>query len=185
MTSSMSVTARPSEPKYTNGLDVIPACYDDMSLVADFVRSSADWYREIVDEKDMAEHLVDEEWAEINFRRRDFYLGKVGDEPVGTISLQYFGDFAYIGYVYLDIQHVGKGYGLDLLGFAESVARDRGMRGLSLICHPKAVWAKRAYIKYGFERIASAKKDVLSWQGGVLRPHYEEEFELYLYPLTQ
>lgn len=181
MTAYMPTTDRPSAPTYTNDLDVVPARYEDMSLVANFVRSSAEWYREIVDEKDMAEHFVDEQWAEINFRRRDFYLGKLGDEPVGTISLQYFGDFAYVGYAYLDIQHVGKGYGRDLLRFAESLSLDRGMHGLSLICHPKAVWAQRAYTKFGFKRIASAKQDILSWQDGALEPHYEEGFELYIY----
>lgn len=183
MTMYMNATTRPNGRGDSTNLAVVPAAYEDMNLVADFVRSSADWYREIIDERDMSEHAVDDEWAKINFRRRDFYLGLAGETAVGTISLQYFGEYAYIGYVYLEIQHVGKGYGHDLLSFAESRARDCGMRGLALICHPKATWASRAYTKFGFERIASDKKDVLAWQDGVLQPHYEEEFELYTYSI--
>ena len=161
--------------------EIIPARYDDMPLVADFVRSSADWYRSIVDEKDMGEHAVDDNWAAVNYRRRDFYIGYDGAEPVGTISLQYLGLYAYLGYVYLDVRHVGKGYGQRLLRFAERTSRARGMRAMALIGHPKASWAKRAYLKYGFKVIETQKERVLCWQNGALRPYYEENFELYVY----
>lgn len=165
----------------SDGLVITPARRKDMSLIAEFVRSSAHWYEPIVDEKDMAEHAVDEKWAEVNFARRDFYLGHAKGTPVGTISMQYFGDYAYLGYIYLHVDHVGKGYGGSLMRFAESVARDRGMRGMCLIAHPEATWARRAYLKFGFEVAASSRSDVLRWQDGALRPYYEEGFELYLY----
>lgn len=155
-----------------------------MPAIADFVRSSADWYRDIVDEKDMAEHEVDDQWAEENFKRRDFYIGKADGQPVGTISLQTFGDYAYLGYIYLDVEHVGNGYGRQLMQFAEEVARERGLRGMALIAHPEAAWARRAYLKYGFRIAASDKDDVLAWQDGVLRQYYEQAFELYLYDFT-
>ena len=81
----------------TDDLAIRPATRADMPMVADFVRSSAEWYRPIVDPKDMDEHQVGEEWAETNFRRRDFYIGLADEqEPIGTISLQYFGDWAYV-----------------------------------------------------------------------------------------
>lgn len=172
-------SAQTLEPVET--LDVVPARRQDMARVADFVRSSADWYRPFVDEKDMSEHEVDESWAEENFRKREFYIGKAGGEAIGTISLQTFGSYAYLGYIYLDVDHVGNGYGRQLMEFAESVARDRGLRGMALIAHPEATWAKRAYLKYGFRIAATAKEEVLQWQGGTLRDYYEEGFELYLY----
>ncbi len=170
-----------SRSSSTSILQIVPARREDMDLVAEFVRSSAHWYRPIVAEKDMAEHQVDDAWAERNFRRRDFYIGVAADQKVGTISLQYFDDYAYLGYIYLHVEHVGKGYGQRLMKFAASMARRRGMKGMSLIAHPEALWAKKAYLKYGFDIVASAKHEVLAWQDGVLKPYYEEDFELYLY----
>jgi GNAT superfamily N-acetyltransferase len=154
-----------------------------MDRVADFVRSSAEWYREIVDTRDMREHDVDDNWATINFARRDFYLGFAGETPVGTISLQYFGDYAYLGYIYLDVAHVGKGYGHTLMRFAEETSRRRGMKGMALIAHPHATWAKKAYLKYGFEIAERQRERVVAWNAGALRPYYEQGFELYLYRL--
>lgn len=177
----MSATPTLSE---TTTFDVVPARREDMSRIADFVRSSAEWYRPLVDEKDMAEHDVDDSWAEENYKKRDFYIGKVDGTPIGTISLQSFGDYAYLGYIYLDVDHVGNGYGQQLMNFAESIVRRKGLRGMALIAHPDATWAKRAYLKYGFRVAASDKQDVLAWQDGVLRSYYEEGFELYLYDLA-
>ena len=163
------------------GLAIRPARRDEMTMVAGFVRSSAEWYRPLLDDKDMAEHDVDERWAQKNFELRDFYIGSTEGEPVGTISLQYFGDYAYLGYIYLDVAQVGRGFGQDLMRFAERKAREADMSGLALIAHPEATWAKRAYLKYGFEIVETEKARVLAWQDGVLRPYYEEGFELYLY----
>lgn len=160
-----------------------PARLEDMEHVAEFVSSSADWYRPIVDEKDMAEHDVDEEWARENFKKRDFYIGEYRGKPVGTISLQYFGDHAYLGYIYLDVNYVGRGFGQKLMRFAERQCKKRGLATMNLIAHPEAEWAKRAYLKYGFDIIETDKDSVLEWNDGALKPYYEEGFELYEYDL--
>lgn len=162
-------------------LTIRPARREEMDKVAEMVRSSADWYRPFVDEKDMAEHDVDEDWKDRNFELRDFYIGEVDGVAVGTISTQSFGDFAYLGYIYLYTDHVGKGYGQALMKFAEEVVRRQGHAGMCLIAHPKATWAKKAYLKYGFEIIETERDNVLAWEDGVLQPYYEEGFELYLY----
>lgn len=172
--------ANPQTSAAPHNFDVKPAQRSEMGLIADFVRSSADWYARIVAEKDMGQHAVDDNWASENFKRRDFYVGRANGNPVGTISLQYFDDYAYLGYIYLNVAEVGKGYGGRLMRHAESLARARGMRGMSLIAHPEATWARRAYLKYGFKVAASAKEDVLRWNDGVLGQYYEEGFELYL-----
>ncbi len=161
-------------------LGIRPARREEMATIAAFIRSTADWYRPFVAEKDMAEHEVDDAWGQRNYEIRDFYLGSVDDRPVGTISLQYFGDYAYIGYVYLDADQVGNGYGRQLLDHAARLARKRGMKGLCLIAHPEAKWATKAYRKYGFQRTATEREQVLSWNGGFLRDFYEEGFELYV-----
>jgi GNAT superfamily N-acetyltransferase len=162
-------------------VDIRPATPNEMGLVADFVRSSADWYRPFVDESDMSEHDVGEEWAKKNFARRDFYIGRVDGDAIGTISVQYFERYAYLGYIYLDVAHVGKGYGQQLMDHAHAVARRAGVRGMSLIAHPEATWAKKAYLKYGFEIAEKERQRVLAWEDGALREYYEEGFELYLY----
>ena len=65
--------------------------------------------------------------------------------------------------------------------FAERVARKMGMVDMILIAHPEATWARKAYLKYGFEIIESAREKILAWEGGCLKPYYEEGFELYRY----
>lgn len=180
-THDVLLTRRTKAKKKAPPLKIRPAQREDMAMIADFVSSSADWYRPIVDEGDMAEHDVGEEWAETNFRRRHFYVGYADGKAVGTISLQYFGRHAYLGYIYLDVAHVGKGYGQTLMKFAERVARKMGMVDMILIAHPEATWARKAYLKYGFEIIESAREKILAWEGGCLKPYYEEGFELYRY----
>lgn len=165
----------PSHPP----LSIRPARREDMPMIAGFVRSSAEWYEPFLDEKDLAEHFVDESWEEENYERRDFYVGYAGEEAVGTISLQYFGRHAYLGYIYLDASQTGRGYGQTLIKFAEKLARKMGMVDMILIAHPQATWAKRAYLKYGFEIIEKDRERILAWEGGVMKPYYEEGFELY------
>jgi GNAT superfamily N-acetyltransferase len=176
-------TSRKSRKMIPNWEDfkIVEAQEKDMELVAGFVRSSSHWYQPIVDQKDMGQHAVNNDWARINFERRDFHIGISDGVPIGTVSLQYFDPYAYIGYLYLLTEHVGKGYGKKLMEFASTVARNKGMGGLALIGHPKATWAKKAYLKYGFRIVSTKKNDVLNWQNGVLKPYYEEDFELYLY----
>lgn len=162
-------------------LEIRRARRDDMPTIASFIRSSADWYAEFLAEQDLAEHYVDESWEARNFQLREFYVGATRGRDVGTLSLQTFGSAFYLGYVYLDASQVGKGFGHRLLRFAEEEARRRGIAELVLICHPRAGWAVRAYQKFGFERIARSREEVLAWQDGALVPHYEEGFELYSY----
>ncbi len=179
MSTATMTTTRRRKRRTKEQFKVVPARWEDMKKVANFLRSTAHWYQPIVEQKDMSEHAVDNQWAAKNFQRRDFYLGVVEGEAIGTISLQYFNKMAYVGYIYLDAEHVGNGYGQKLMKFAESKAQSKGMKGLALLAHPEATWAKRAYLKYGFEIVASDKADVLAWQNGVLKPYYEEDFELY------
>lgn len=167
----------------TDTLHIRPAERSDMRHVKRFINSTAEWYREFVDPSDMSEHAVDEQWAKENFELRDFYIGQVAGEPVGTVSLQYFEDYAYLGYVYLDKSQVGKGFGHRLLNHAKAVATAQGMRGMALIAHPAATWARKAYLKYGFKISERQKERILAWQNGALKPHYEQGFELYTYDL--
>jgi GNAT superfamily N-acetyltransferase len=179
----MPQQTREARKAFIHDLIVEEARPDDMAVVSEMIRSSKSWYRRFIDPDDMSEHDPTEEWEEKNYELRDFYLGRLGDEPIGTVSLQYPGDYAYVGYLYLYTDHVGNGYGGDLLDFAVRQARRMGKKAMVLLCHPKAVWAVRAYEKYGFRVIAKSKEDVLAWEGGWMEPYYEEGFHLMRYEL--
>ena len=164
----------------TSRLLIQRATREDMPKVAQLIGSSSEWYRDFVHEEDMSEHQPDEAWQERNFAIREFYLGYADGEPVGTISIQYVGEYAYLGYIYLDVSQVGRGFGKQLMNFAASRVRAKGLKGLCLIAHPEAKWATKAYRKFGFTRIARDRDAVLRWNGGFLRDFYEEGFELYV-----
>jgi RimJ/RimL family protein N-acetyltransferase len=177
-------TSSTSLPAGENGLAIQPATWDHAPAVINLIRSSASWYEDLVEPEDMDEHLVDEAWARKNFRHRDFHVGLVDGEVVGTISLQSVHHrHLYLGYVYLHVDHVGNSFGADLLDFAREEGERRGFAGLVLIAHPDAEWACRAYRKYGFQVIAESRDEVLDWEDGWLAPYHEEGFHLFRYPL--
>ncbi|MCA9498956.1 MAG: GNAT family N-acetyltransferase [Nitrospira sp.] len=162
-------------------LDIQPAKRHEMVIAANILRSSADWYRPFLHEKDMGQHEVDESWGEREFARRQFYIGREKNAPVGIVSTQSVGDMFYIGYIYVYDHQTGKGFGPQLLNHVRDVAWREGKRGMVLIAHPKAYWATRSYRRFGFECIATTRDQVLEWRGGWLKPYYEEGFELYQY----
>ena len=118
-------------------------------------------------------------------KKRDFYVAVADGTPVGTLTLQFFGEYTYLGYVYIDTAHVGNGYGRKLLEFAARESKNRGMKGMVLIAHPQASWAIKAYQKFGFKLAHRDKDDILAWNGGVLKPYYEEYFQLFMYDLDK
>jgi len=189
MTSSLFARSfdRPIHPQSwkprSRVLQVRAADRAQMATAADIIRSTADWYRSFLAPKDMAQHDVGPEWEAENFRRRDFFLGWSEERPVGVLATQSAGDCLYLGYVYLYESEVGRGYGRQLLEFARERALRLDKRALVLIAHPKAKWAVRAYQNFGFDKIASQRSDVLSWENGWLQPYYEEGFELYAHEL--
>lgn len=157
----------------------------DKPVVMQFINSSTEWYRSLINEDDISEHQVDDAWADENFKRREFYIGYTPEgEPVGTVTLQFFGDYTYLGYVYVDTRFVGKGYGGQLLDFAKTESMARGMKGMVLIAHPKATWAIKAYQKYGFELKYRDKADIFAWNDGALKPYYEDYFMMFVYPFS-
>jgi DNA-binding MarR family transcriptional regulator/ribosomal protein S18 acetylase RimI-like enzyme len=172
------------QPTQQHVLDIRPAKDGDQQVVADFINSSTEWYRSLVNADDMSEHEVGINWANENFKKREFFIGYENDVPVGTVTMQTFGDYTYLGYVYIDTNHVGKAYGKQLLDFAKKKSMERNLKGMVLIAHPKATWAIKAYQKYGFELFMREKSDILAWNNGALKPYFEDYFMLFLYPLT-
>lgn len=162
------------------------AVWDDMPKVARFIRASAHWYKKFIHQKDYSEHDVGFLWKTKNYKLRDFYIGSTSDNvEFGTISVQFFQDTTYIGYIFLELEHIGKGYGHLLIDHVKKLSLKRQQKRMVLLAHPKAKWAIKAYEKYGFKCILKDKQDVLSFQNGLLKQYYEEGFYLFEYDLTQ
>jgi GNAT superfamily N-acetyltransferase len=173
---------QPKAAACKHNLTISPARLEHMTDVVDIISSSAKWYEGFVDPKDMTEHHVDAEWARENFTKRDFYVARVDDQIVGTITLQEVNDaYIHLEYEYQQTEHVGQGYGGMKLDWAAKEARRRGKKALVLIAHPEADWAIRAYEKFGFKRVFTDKKDILNWCDGWMKPYYEEGFHFYQY----
>ncbi|MCB0414888.1 MAG: GNAT family N-acetyltransferase [Bdellovibrionales bacterium] len=166
-------------------LKIEKASREDMKQVAKIIRSSAEWYKPFVHPEDLTHHYVDDKWIKENFVKRNFYIAKKSDKEVGTISTQFFGATAYLGYIYLDINHVGHGYGRSLIDHAKKLClKMEDVKSMVLIAHPRAQWAIRAYEKYGFKKIMTNREEILSFNNGFMKPYYEEGFHLYQYKLS-
>lgn len=157
-----------------------------MPTIAEFISSSAHWYEPFLDPKDMPEHRPGKKWMEENYRKRNFYIASTPHGEVGTISTQFFGDVAYLGYIYLDANQAGKGYGTQLIDHARQICLQKpGINRMCLIAHPEATWAIKAYSRYGFRRLMTEKNGILRYNNGFLKDYYEEGFHLYEYLLPQ
>ena len=176
---SVSIRSMRCATQPRSRLEIQPAKLHEMAIAANILRSSVEWYRPFLHEKDMGQHMVDEAWGKTEFARRQFYIGRSNDIPVGIVSTQSVEDLFYIGYLYVYADQVCRGFGTQLLNHVRDIALQEGKRGMLLIVHPKATWATNAYIRYGFECVATTRKQVLDWHHGWLKPYYEEEFQMY------
>ncbi len=158
-----------------------PATPDDLPAIVEVIRSSASWYRPFVHPDDLAQHEVDLTWARKNFERRDFYVSERDGRVIATVTLQNAGDFSYLGYVYVHADHTRRGLGRTLLRFAKAESVRRGDRGMVLIAHPKATWACKAYLRFGFKVAATTDAEGLRWNNGFLKPYHERGFHVFRY----
>tara|TARA_R110002110_G_scaffold415856_3_gene658430 strand:- start:10654 stop:11166 length:513 start_codon:yes stop_codon:yes gene_type:complete len=168
-----------------NSVLMTKATYEDMHNVAQIIRSSAKWYEKFVEPQDLGEHYVDDVWKKKNYKKREFYLcHHESGEKIGTLSLEHFKNFSYLGYVYLDLDYVGHGYGQYILKYAKELTKSNGKSRMILMAHPEAKWAIKAYKKFGFKKIYEKKEEVCSFENNVLASYYEEGFHLYEFKLT-
>jgi GNAT superfamily N-acetyltransferase len=131
-------------------------------------------YEGIVDPVDLSEHVVDEQWAERNFKIREFYVARAENQYVGTASYQNLGNFAYIGYFYIKNQFHGKGYGRGLMQFLELRAMTDHLPQLTLFANPKSLWAVKFYERLGFTVKTGDKKEILEMENGIFKLFYEQ-----------
>jgi ribosomal protein S18 acetylase RimI-like enzyme len=70
----------------------------------------------------------------------------------------------YINVLATRPEYRGRGYGTELLALAESIGRDRGMQGLSLIVADSNLGARRLYGRHGYLEIAQRPMVKEDWQ---------------------
>ncbi len=154
---------------------IIRASYELMDEVRAILNSNYHLYKDIVHEKDLSEHQVDEEWANRNFQIREFYLARDNGEYVGMASFQNLKDsFAYIGYLYVRNGVQRKGYGSAIIKFLEMRTKQEGLGKICLFAQGKADWALKFYKKSGFSVRFTEKDYIIGFENGILRPFYEE-----------
>ena len=156
-------------------LTMIRASLELMDEVRECINSNYDLYKDIVEEKDLSEHMVSQEWAERNFKIREFYLARKDGKYVGATSYQNLNDkLAYVGYFYIKRQHQGKGLGSAMMNFVQMRTLKDDLDQLYLFAQPDAHWAGAFYHKLGFKIASSDKEQILDIENGVFEPFYEE-----------
>ena len=90
------------------------------------------------------------------------------DLPPMFVPLQQLEDLVpgtwYINVVATSEGHRGKGYGRELLALAETIARDLGKRGLSLILADTNESARELYLRLGYRDVARRPMVKEQWQ---------------------
>ncbi len=162
-----------------NELSIVRAGKGLMDEVRAVINSNYSLYKDIVHQKDLGEHQVNQEWACRNFAIREFYLmqrkNDAGANYVGMFSFQVLGYFAYVGYFYIKHHLLRNGLGTSMMDLVEKRALDEGVHDLRLFANPRATWALSFYLKRGFHVMESDKSRILAIDGGILAPFYEED----------
>jgi ribosomal protein S18 acetylase RimI-like enzyme len=88
------------------------------------------------------------------------FIGKLGDDFVGVIGMMpnhniHDGFVTYIEHVVVDKKHRGKGYGVQLLEFAEERAQDEGCDLIELDVDDDNIQVTELYLKSGYEKSGS------------------------------
>lgn len=147
------------------------------------INSNNKIYESIIDRIDQSEHQVDDQWAERNYKIREFYLGRADGNYVGMGSYQNLKTSAYIGYLYIKPEFQRKGYGIGLMNFLQVRTITDNLPYLRLFANSKADWALQFYEKLGFKIKSKEKREILSMDGGIYQPFYEQNSYLLEKPM--
>ncbi len=73
--------------------------------------------------------LVERTYEDIQSRIEDFHVMAIDDNVVGCVALHEYAseECAEVACLYVKQQHEGRGYGIELVHYAEKVARERGI----------------------------------------------------------
>lgn len=131
----------------------------DKKITIREARSDADYHHAFPIVKQLLPHLDMQTYAQRMFVARAtgyrVYVAELGEEMVGMIGIianhnLHDGFTTYIEHVVVDEKHHGKGYGTELIRFAEKRARDEGCKLIELDTDNGAEDAERLYHKNGY-----------------------------------
>ena len=152
---------------------IIRASQQLMPEVVKILNSTYFLFKDLfTDPADLQEHHVDEAWIARNFPKREFFLARVDGEYVGFVSYQNMASYAYVGYLYIQNGFFRKGYGKNLMNFVERNVNLDKLPEIRLFVNEKADWARQAYLRMGFEIIASSLEEILAIDEN-LKEYYE------------
>lgn len=102
-----------------------------------------------------------------------YFLMEEGHEAIGYIAVEPRGDELFLSKIYVKSSRRAKGYGKKAVLYAESLARERGLRKIVLTVNKNNVGSIRAYEKMGFRNVESLVQDI--GKGFVMDDHKMEK----------
>lgn len=151
-----------------NNLIISPACSEDLDKIVALLEEARAWLHV----RGIQQWVLPypSQWIAEEIKRGEVYLARVANEPVGSITIQWFDediwpgaseDAAYIHRLIVAGRFRGQGLGLQLLRHAEQVARAAGKRCLRLDC-----WAGNQALCEYYEQAGFEKRDVVDIREG-------------------
>ncbi len=89
-----------------------------------------------------------------------YFLMQEGHEAIGYIAVQPRGEELFLSKIYVKSSRRAQGYGKKAVLYAESVARQRGLRKIVLTVNKNNAGSIRAYEKMGFRNVEALIQDI-------------------------
>jgi len=89
-----------------------------------------------------------------------YFLLEAGDEVIGYMAVQPRDDELFLSKIYVRAPKRSMGYGRRAVRFIEDLARDRGLRRISLTVNKNNTGALRAYERLGFSNLGPVLKQI-------------------------
>lgn len=104
-----------------------------------------------------------------------YFLMQEGKDCIGYMAVETRGDELFLSKFYVRSSLRGRGYGKKAAHYAETLARERGVRKLALTVNKNNTVAIRAYEKMGFKNVAALVQDI---GGGFVMDDFRMEKEI-------
>ncbi len=164
----------------SNRLEIVRAGEHDLDGVLAVLDEAADW---------LVTKSIPGQWKSGSFSRQTFadqiargevYVAKLGEETVGTITLQWSdelfwpsapSDAGYVHKLALRPAYLRRGFGLQMLEWAERVSKAAGKKFLRLDCLAENGKIRSYYENLGF--IHQGDVDVQGWKAGLYQKNLD------------
>jgi GNAT superfamily N-acetyltransferase len=155
-------------------LDIVPAREEDVDLVIEILNEAAEWLESIGFPTRWNRAQLSREKFLSQILQNEVFLAKLGNETVGTITLQWSdpvfwdGASADAGYVHkftVRRAYAGRKFGEAMLQWAENEASRRGKKYLRLDCLSNNRKIREYYERTGFVHKGDASP--LGWRASL------------------